>query len=336
MAQCLGVAGRTLRRWRQLDRQSKLQPTRRGRPCKESTEAEKITALELLDKQGPHLGLPSLRAAIGSIPRCQWRDLQQQYRAWWTQHYRIGSQRLTWHRTGSVWAVDFSTPPHPIDGVYGKIFAARDLASGMQLAWLPVDDETTATAVAVVESLLEKHGAPLVLKSDNGSAFKSHTWRAMLARWQVTPLYSPPITPRYNGGCEASNGWMKTRTMVQAIKAGDGSRWSHEMLAAATQQANEFHRGDRPSNPTAQEKWASRRAINEVDRREFQKALDEERHKVHNRLGEATEDEVITACQLARQERRAVTQALVELGLLSVTWRSIALPINAKKVARIS
>lgn len=336
MAQCLGVSCRTLRRWRQLDRQSDLQPTPRGRPCKESTEAEKVAALELLDQQGPHLGLPTLRAAIGSIPRCQWRDLQQQYRMWWAEHYRIGQQRLTWHRIGSVWAVDFSTPPHPVDGVHGKIFAARDLASGMQLAWLPVDDETAAVAVAVVDSLIEQHGAPLVLKSDNGSAFKSHAWQAMLARWQVTPLYSPPITPRYNGGCEASNGSMKTRTIMQAIKAGDAARWSSEMLAAATRQANALHRGTHPSNPTAQEKWASRRAINEVDRKEFQKALDAERIKVHNRLREATEDEVITARQLACQERRAVTQALVELGLLSVTWRSKALPINAKKAARIS
>lgn len=63
-------------------------------------------------------------------------------------------------------AMDHVHPPSPIDGVHDKAFSIRDLASGQQLAWLPVADETAATAVPVLESLVSEHGAPLVVKSD--------------------------------------------------------------------------------------------------------------------------------------------------------------------------
>ena len=206
----------------------------------------------------------------------------------------------------------------------------------MQLAWQPVSDETEATAVASLHALLSEQGAPLAIKSDNGSAFKSEGWKALLKAWQITPLYSPPVTPRYNGACEASNGSMKLRTWMLAIKAGDDQWWTSELLAAATQQANQLHRSVRPTNPTAQEKWSCRAAIDEVDRKEFGKVLDKWRAKLHNQLCEANSDESITASQLACEERRAVTQALVELGYLSVTWRSKSLPINVRKVAKFS
>ena len=319
-----------------MDRQSLLEPTPRGRPCKESTALEKLEALELLHREGPHLGLPTLRACLPMIPRCQWRDLQQHYRQWWQRRNRFVQQKLTWHRAGSVWAVDFSTPPTPIDGVSPRIFAVRDVASGMQLAWQPVTDETAAVAVTALRALLHEHGAPRVIKSDNGSAFKSRAWKMLLEAWQVTPLYSPPVTPRYNGACEASNGSMKLRTLMLAIKTGDDKRWTGEQLAAATQQANQLHRSARPSNPTAQEKWSCRPTIEEVDRKEFGKVLDKWRSKLHNQLREANSEESITASQLAREERRAVTQSLVELGYLSVAWRSKSLPINVRKVAKIS
>ena len=36
--------------------------------------------------------------------------------------------------------------------------------------------------------------------------------RDFLARWAVRPLFSPPYTPEYNGGIEAGNHALKTRT----------------------------------------------------------------------------------------------------------------------------
>jgi len=78
---------------------------------------------------------------------------------------------LHWRRPGTVWAIDFAEPPLSIEGSFDYLLAVRDLASGMQLLWLPVTDETARTAMAGLEALFRQHGPPLVLKSDNGSAF---------------------------------------------------------------------------------------------------------------------------------------------------------------------
>src|SRR5262249_27637262 len=72
-----------------------------------------------------------------------------------------------------------------------------------------------ATGEATAEMLTELFtvfGAPLVLKSDHGSAFGSEAVQALLARWGAFSLFSPPGCPRYNGAIEAAIGALKTRT----------------------------------------------------------------------------------------------------------------------------
>lgn len=61
----------------------------------------------------------------------------------------------------------------------------------MQLAWTPVADATATEVLAVWKGSCSRHGPPLVLKSDNGSAFISHELDAWLDRWQIVPLLSP-------------------------------------------------------------------------------------------------------------------------------------------------
>jgi transposase InsO family protein len=61
------------------------------------------------------------------------------------------------------------------------LLAVRDLASGYQLAWLAVPDEAAVTAAAALAALFREHGPPLVLKSDNGSAFRAEALGALLA-----------------------------------------------------------------------------------------------------------------------------------------------------------
>ena len=121
-----------------------------------------------------------------------------------------------------MWAIDHVVPPAPIDGVDHAVLAIRDLASGMQLGWLPVSDQTEPVATAALESLFLEHGPPLVLKSDNGSAFKSEAFQAMLARYGVAWLPSPPRKPWYNGSCEAGNDSLGIRTDHFAGRAGAG------------------------------------------------------------------------------------------------------------------
>jgi transposase InsO family protein len=94
---------------------------------------------------------------------------------------------LHWHRPGAVWAMDHTEPPCAVDGRWRHILAVRDLASRMQLGWIPVTSEDAHEACQALEGLFRRYGPPLVLKSDNGSAFISDDTRKLLMRWDVAP-----------------------------------------------------------------------------------------------------------------------------------------------------
>ena len=203
----LAVPVRTLTHWRERlhDPRQPLMPPR-GRPCVTSSPAARSAVLDLLEDTGPRLGLPTLRRVFPELRRCELVDLEHDYRQAFRQSHRISREVLTWHAPRRVWAMDHARPPQPIDGRYGSILSVRDLGSGRQLAWLPVPDETEGTTCAALEALFAEYGAPLVLKSDNGSAFRSGLLGDLLAQHGVTALFSPAVTPRYNGACEAGNG----------------------------------------------------------------------------------------------------------------------------------
>lgn len=154
------------------------------------------------------------------MPRREIEDLLRRYRRVWRRRQRRLLHILHWRRPGTVWAIDFAEPPLPIEGSFEYLLAVRDLASGMQLPWLPVADQTAQTTIAALEAMFRQHGPPLVLKSDNGSAFIAELTAKCLERWRVTNLRSPPEYPEYNGACEAGIGSMKSRTHHQAARRG--------------------------------------------------------------------------------------------------------------------
>ena len=84
------------------------------------------------------------------------------------QEQPLEIHRLTWLRVGAVWAMDHTLAA---DGTKRPIMSVRDLASGKQLAWEVVEREDAESTLRILLSAGEKFGLPLVLKSDNGSAF---------------------------------------------------------------------------------------------------------------------------------------------------------------------
>jgi hypothetical protein len=132
----------------------------------------------------PRVSIAAKRSRPGRRPRCELIDLRAAFR----RYYRRPVELLTWHGAGRVWAADHVVPPDPIDGVDRAALAAGDLASGAQLAWQPVPNQKALPAVAVFKSLIAEHGPPLVLKSDNGSAFKSHAFSELLAEHEIVWL----------------------------------------------------------------------------------------------------------------------------------------------------
>jgi len=326
----LHLTGRTLSRWRRLSRQPPC-PLPRGRPHRESSPADRRAVLQHFEQKSPYQGLPSLRNRFPNMPRCELAQLQTDYRQHFRDTHRLSQEELTWHLPGTVWAMDHSWPPGlVIDGAPAEAFAVRDLASGMQLAWQAVPDETASTTAAVLESLIRQYGPPLVIKSDNGSAFKSEELSRLLAKYRIVWLPSPPKTPWYNGGCEAGNCTMKVATNTQTYLAGDFGRWTSELMEAARCQANQSTHPRGKQKQTHAQRWARRTTITDHDRLEtlirthqraiIEKTLDfDPRNQNHKR-------------KLLRQ---AVRQALLDDGLLTINRRSITPPLKRQKLAKI-
>ena len=104
------------------------------------------------------------------------------------------------------------------------MLAAHDLASGCILAWrsLPAWTEEVPRAARGRRSAL--HGAPLILKVPNGSAFRALAFPVFLLGSGAIPLYSPPGCPRYNEAAEAALGSLNKRPVDQARAAGRSGR----------------------------------------------------------------------------------------------------------------
>jgi transposase InsO family protein len=283
---------------------------------------------------GPVVGLPALRALFPDVPRCILEDLLTRYRRVWRRRYCQQGFRLTWNRPGAVWAMDHSEASRLIDGIYPYLFAVRDLGSHRQLAWLPARTEKAQEVLPVLQDLFERHGPPLVLKSDNGSAFIAEVTRAAMQRQEVAQLFSPARRPRYNGALERSNGVLKTYTQQHAAAEGHPLRWTSQDLEQARRLANTISRPWGHREPTPEEVWRDRRPITTEERHAFEQALAAQRVQARDDLG-VTADGDLSAADQARVDRLALSRTLEQLGYLTKT-RVTRPPKKRKRKSRQS
>ena len=190
-ARRLGIPTRTLRHWRQRSRQDQLKPYPRGRPVHRSSRTLRNQVIQLLCLTGPSVGTPTLQATFPTMPRSELKDILRRFRRVWQYQNQRLIHRLRWHHSGTVWAVDHVQPDQPIDKMYPYAISVRDLASHYQLAWQPVPDVSAETTNTVLASLFWEHGPPLLLKSDNGSAFIAQDTGDLLAAWGILHIRSP-------------------------------------------------------------------------------------------------------------------------------------------------
>ena len=280
---------------------------------------------------GPAIGLPAVRALFPNVPRCILEDLLRRYRYVWRRRYAQRGFELTWHYAGTVWAMDFTQPLHPIDGVFPYLLAIRDLASHCQLAWRPVRGEKAEDVLPVLAELFTEHGPPLVLKSDNGSGFIAEKLHQFLGEQRVEQLFSPVHRPQYNGALERSNGVLKTYTHHHAISAGHPFRWESEDVDHARQLANAISRPWGARGPSPEEAWQSRVPILEDQRRTFAAALDAHRQWAAREM-ELDLVAPLGVADRARLDRLAMSCAMQELGYLS--QRRIGHAERAKRLSR--
>jgi len=231
--------------------------------------------------------------------------------------------------------MDYAEAPCWIDGEMRYILAVRDLASGQQLLWLPLGEATAQTTIEQLAWLFACYGAPLVLKSDNGSAFCAEGMCGFLRSHGVWPLFSPPGTPAYNGACEAGIGSMKQRTAYQAERDGRLGGWTSQDLEIARRQANETARPRGPKGPTPAQAWGRRDAITADERRSFAETVTRLEPEIRRRRNLPLEVEL--DCRTRNQvQREALRRALVAHGYLLFTRRRIPIPIRSQKAAKIA
>jgi transposase InsO family protein len=333
-AHLLNLSPRTLRQWQHDARLDASTMPLLGRPIVRSSVSERNAVIGLLNELGPATGLPTLRDCFPNMPRAELDHLLQRFRHVWRRRYQEAQRVLHWQQPGSIWAMDFAEAPQPIDGRYPYLFAVRDLASGQQLLWLPTQEATAQATIASLAMLFAVHGAPLVLKSDNGSTFLAEATLTLLHQFGIIPLFSPPYWPRYNGSIEAGIGSLKTRTAFRAALQGHPGYWTHDDVAYAHAEANTTARPHGPNEPSPEETWQARRPIAPETRAQFQATLTCRRAELPS---DGVDQETKIPTQEARAiDRQAVQRALIEHGFLLFTRRRIPLPFPKKKVAFFS
>lgn len=255
-AALLGRSPRTFRRWktlkphvtRALGRRAKRAPTPVRDAALRDLRARPRLSARLLCQRHPSLGLREAK------------ELKARYGSHYTAARRDTVHVLTWTTPGSVWAVDFSDAGVEVEGGFDQLLLVRDLATGLTLLALPCLGQDAATVRAAFAALFARHGPPLVLKSDNGSAFVSELLAELLAAHQVILLRSPPGTPAFNGACEAGGGSIKTRAHHIAAASGREACWSLDDVAAARTSANETPSSADPTSTPAH-RWRERSAL---------------------------------------------------------------------------
>jgi hypothetical protein len=336
IAELLQLVPRTLRKWHYDLQHGPSRASLLGRPVLRSAPAQRNQVIGVLDEFGPRLGVPYLRTLFPHMARAELADLVLRYRRVWRQRHRQSLYVLHWQVPGTVWAIDFAEAPGaPIDGLYPYLLAVRDLASGQQLLWRPLREATAAEAIVALEPLFVLDGAPLVLKSDNGSPFCAAGFLAFLQRWQVLSLFSPTYTPEYNGSAEAGIGSMKSRSEEQASRADRAGCCTYADIEAAKIEANATARPRGPSGPSPDELWSARPQLTSAERDRFRDSVDQARLEARRQAGWPS-DGPLSEPEARALDRQAISRALVEHDFLLFSRRQIPLPFPKRKAANIS
>ena len=185
-----------------------------------------------------------------------------------------------------------------------------------------------------MRELFLQYGAPLVTKEDNGSSFTAHEYLDLMLEFGVTPLFSPPYLPQYNGAIEAGNGSLKTYACLEALRHGR-TIWTPDDLEVACEVPNCSARPWGATGPSPNDRWDTRTPITDAQRHRFQTTLAELKPQVAAELGLGTNDLKRRAVR-AIVDRTATRRALQGLGFLFVSGGPIRPPLKSEMCQLIS
>ena len=151
-------------------------------------------------------GAPALFQAVrGWLSRRSFQILVRERRQDTWREQRAALTRIAWSKPAAVWAMD----PGQQDGRQWNLVS--DLASRFRFD-LNIAVALPARSIAdQLAQLFARHGAPLVLKRDNGSNLAGGEVDELLDAYGVIALNSPPHYPAYNGAIEYAQRELKAR-----------------------------------------------------------------------------------------------------------------------------
>lgn len=343
VAREMGLSPATVREWRRRwsDAGDRLRPKPLGKPVEGVERHEKDAVLGILMLMGPGTGVPSLAGLFPHLPQAALERLLKRYRKVWRWKNRGLIFALRWRFVGAVWAMDFTKVERPIEGRYAHLLMVRDLASGRQLMSLPVEVQSMLDVLAKLTYLVACHGAPLVLKSDNGSPFKNDLVEAFCRARGITPLLSPPGTPEYNGAVESGIGSLETCIHHAAARNGRPGDWTCDDVEEARRRVNELGRPRGRDGPTPDEAWDARQPITHESRQAFLAKVDEMKAAVRAEWAVHPErpipaDAILPPYVQDSLNRLSVSRALVALGYLEFRRRRISPPVILRRLLKIS
>ena len=328
VAVLLNLCSSTLCSWEQRWDKDQLRVQARGRPTEHADSAARQNVLEYIEALGPTVGLPTLADEFPHLARGELVDILRGFRKDHVDKNWLITHTLRWRVPGRVWAIDFTKPPRPMDGIYTSIFVVRDLGSGKAIEWMPVKRETGWEVLMVLKRLFCMYGAPLVIKSDNDRAFGIDEIEKLFSKWGVIHLWSPGYRASYNGTCEAGNGTLKTYTHHEAARHDRPGEWTCDDLESARRRADALSRPFGRKGPSPDEAWGNRTPITLQERLDFFFRVDRELGKRNYSKSKGIERAAI--------ERHAITAALTACGYLLIRRRRISPPFKTKFCAGIS
>ncbi len=322
VARMIGLPESTLRSWRRRGRclleGIRLPP--RGRPRRVADQLTRNDILTVIHAAAGRISVSTLKEAYPAVGRAQLRDLLRRYRRVCVKRGRRALATLEWMVPGAVWAMDFGEIQGGVEDVGKYLLVIRDLASGATLESRMFAAPDATSVCLALRALIALHGAPLVIKCDNGSCFLAEMTKEMLAAVGVLMLFSPPGIPSYNGSCEAGVGTIKHRLKGFAGLRGDGAGVTLDDVETARLQANEQPMSCRLGAKTRGQVWDARPVPCPLLRAEVARRAASWERRLRTDKGIVLDDGLPHAEQ-ASLDRFAIGKALREMNLLVIRRR---------------
>lgn len=185
-------------------------------------------------RKHPGIGLPRLRATIPELPKNSTAAFLKRLKRVHGRRRRRRWCALLWLVSGAVWAIDGTWFDQCVGRHGRRALVVVEMHSHRTLCVESVAGERAAAVIRCLQRLIAQHGAPLVLKADNGSAFIAKCLARFCRRHGITLMHSPVRRPRWNGTCEVSGRWAKRRAIAAAHARGSGVLCQADLDAAIT------------------------------------------------------------------------------------------------------